>query len=301
MPTPQGRTGAKRAPTVASVNAKEDRHFVTALARGLDVLHAFRSGEERLSNQELADRCRLPKSTVTRLTYTLTKLGYLHHVAETGRYRLGMHTLALGGTTLSRLDVKEVSNPLLQQLSNDTATMVSLAIRDDLSMLYIENCRSESAILTLRLGIGSRIPLATTASGRGYLAGAPAAARESLEERLQALEPATWQRTRQGIRQAMADLAEHGCVRSFGDWRPEINAIALPISLSPGLPLMVINVAAAAQSISPEVFMDEIRPRLIATAATIGSRYRGEAAAVPAPAPARTISSSTSRNRSLPK
>jgi DNA-binding IclR family transcriptional regulator len=299
MPTPKRRTGAPRTAVVATVNAKEDRHFVTALARGLDVLHAFRSGEERLSNQELADRCRLPKSTVTRLTYTLTKLDYLHHVAETGRYRLGLHTLALGGTTLSRLDVKEVSSPLLQQLANDTATMVSLAIRDDLSMLYIENCRSESAILTLRLGIGSRIPLATTASGRGYLAGAPAGAREGLEERLQALEPATWPRTRQGIRQAVADFAEHGCVRSFGDWRPEINAIALPISLSPGLPLMVINVAAAAQSISPEVFMDEIRPRLVATAATIGSRYRGEPE--PATPTARTISSSTSRKRSLPK
>jgi hypothetical protein len=61
----------------------------------------------------------------------------------------------------------------------------------------------------------------------------------------------------------------------------------------------VINVAAAAQSISPEVFMDEIRPRLVATAATIGSRYRGEPE--PAAPTARTTSSSTSRKRSLPK
>ncbi len=256
-------------------NAKEDRHFVTALARGLDVLHAFKSGEERLSNQELADRCALPKSTVTRLTYTLTKLGFLHHVAESGRYRLGLHTLTLGGTTLSRLDVKEVSNPLLQELANDTGTMVSLAIRDDLSMLYIENCRSDSSILTLRLGIGSRLPLATTAIGRGYLAGAPRGARAALEERLQTLEPVAWTRIQQAIRQAVTDLAEHGCVRSFGEWRPEINAIALPISLSPGLPLMVISVAAAAQSISSGMFMSDIRPKLIACAETIGAKYRG--------------------------
>jgi len=71
-------------------NAKEDRHFVTALARGLRLLQVFRSGEERLSNQELAERCSLPKSTVTRLTYTLTLLGFLHHHQDTGRYRLGM-------------------------------------------------------------------------------------------------------------------------------------------------------------------------------------------------------------------
>lgn len=255
-------------------NAKEDRHFVTALARGLEVLHAFKSGEERLGNQELAERCALPKSTVTRLTYTLTKLEFLHQVPDSGRYRLGLKTLALGGTTLSRLDVKEASNSLLQQLANDTDSMVSLAIRDDLSMLYIENCRSQSAILTLRLDIGSRLPLAVSAIGRGYLAGAPAGAREALEERIQALDPQAWPQVQQGIRQAVADFQAHGCVSSFGEWRREINAIAVPMALNPGLPLMVVNVAAAAHSIPADTFMNDVRPRLIATVRDIETKYR---------------------------
>ena len=51
------------------INAKEDRHFVTALARGLDVLSAFRSRDRMLGNQELARRCGLPKSTIC-LLYT---------------------------------------------------------------------------------------------------------------------------------------------------------------------------------------------------------------------------------------
>jgi DNA-binding IclR family transcriptional regulator len=131
----------------------------------------------------------------------------------------------------------------------------------------------------LRLGIGSRLPIAATAIGRGYLAGAPAAARAPLEVRLHALDPANWPRNQESIRQAVADLAEHGCVRSFGEWRLEINAIAVPISLSPGLPLMVINVAAAAQSIFPEAFMRDIRPQLLATANAISSSYRRVASA----------------------
>lgn len=255
---------------------KEDRHFVTALARGLEVLHAFKSGEERLGNHELAERCRLPKSTITRLTYTLTKLGYLHHIAESGRYRLGLMALTLGGTTLSRLDVKEVSNPFLQQLANETDTMVALATRDDLSMFYIENCRSETAILTLMLGIGSHIPLGTTAAGRGYLAGAPAGVRQTLEVRLQAIDPVGWPRVEKDIRQAMADLAEFGCVRSFGDWRCEINGIAVPVRLGSGLPLMVVNAAAAASSISAETFMGEVRPRLIATVRGIEAQFHAK-------------------------
>ena len=66
---------------------KEDRHFVTALARGLEVLSCFRSGDKALGNQEIAQRCKLPKSTVSRLTSTLTKLGYLIQVEDSGKYR----------------------------------------------------------------------------------------------------------------------------------------------------------------------------------------------------------------------
>ena len=72
---------------------KQDRHFVTALSRGLDVLSCFRSGSRLLGNQDISERCSLPKSTVSRLTYTLTKLGYLHYVRESGKYRLGTATL----------------------------------------------------------------------------------------------------------------------------------------------------------------------------------------------------------------
>jgi DNA-binding IclR family transcriptional regulator len=250
-------------PDVPSGNEKEDRHFVTALARGLEVLRCFKSGEERLGNQEIAERCKLPKSTVTRLTYTLTKLGHLHHVEESGRYRLGMATLTLGGTTLARLDVKEVSRPLMQQLADDTNTLVALGIRDEMSMLYVENCRGQS-ILTLRLNIGSRIPIATTALGRAYLAGVSESMRQGLEERIQALDPVAWPRLEKGIRQALSDLSEHGCCCSFGEWHKEIHAIAVPLSPGQGLPVMAITAAAPAISVSAETFMREVRPRLVA-------------------------------------
>src|ERR1044071_7867275 len=68
--------------------AKEDRHFVTALARGLEVLACFRSGDTLLGNGDLAERCRLPKSTVSRLSQTLARLGYLRHGDDVAKYRL---------------------------------------------------------------------------------------------------------------------------------------------------------------------------------------------------------------------
>lgn len=241
---------------------------MTALARGLAVLKCFKSGEERLGNQDLAERCKLPKSTVTRLTYTLTKLGFLHQVEPQGRYRLGMATLALGGTTLSRLDIKEIGQPLMQALATETGSMVLLGMRDDLSMLYIECCRGNS-IITLRLGIGSRMPIATTSVGRAYLVGTNAAERHELESRIRGFDPVAWPRLERGIHQALSDMTQYGCIRSFGDWHPEINGIAVPLAFGKGLPLMGLSAAGPALSMTPEYLMDKVRPKLIATAREI--------------------------------
>ncbi|HEX8478422.1 MAG TPA: helix-turn-helix domain-containing protein, partial [Telluria sp.] len=49
-----------------------DRQFVSALARGLEILRCFRPGESLLSNSEMARRTGMPKPTISRLTHTLT-------------------------------------------------------------------------------------------------------------------------------------------------------------------------------------------------------------------------------------
>ena len=55
----------------------KDRNFITALARGLDILRCFKMGEVDLTNQDFAQRTGLPKPTVSRLTHTLVVLEYL--------------------------------------------------------------------------------------------------------------------------------------------------------------------------------------------------------------------------------
>src|SRR6267142_1311194 len=83
-----------KAAIVEPLVTKTDRHFVTALARGLEVLASFRHGDRMLGNQELSKRCGLAKSTVSRLTHTLTSLGYLIYVEESAKYSLGTATLS---------------------------------------------------------------------------------------------------------------------------------------------------------------------------------------------------------------
>lgn len=126
------------------------------------MLACFRSGDKSLSNQELALRCKLPKSTVSRLAHTLRLLGYLIHLKESGKYRLGTASLALGSAMLARLDVCKIARPVMQELTETIGASVSLGTRDRLSMVYVENCRG-SVALALTLEVGSRIPVAASA------------------------------------------------------------------------------------------------------------------------------------------
>ena len=76
--------------------AGKDRQFVTALARGLEILRCFNPGERYLGVTELARRTGLPKPTVSRLAGTLTKLGYLSFSGHYGQYQLAPGVLSLG-------------------------------------------------------------------------------------------------------------------------------------------------------------------------------------------------------------
>ena len=252
---PPGRRGPPPKP-------KEDRHFVTALARGLEVLACFRTGESTLSNQELAQRCNLPKSTVSRLTTTLTKLGYLIHVQESGRYRLGTACLALGSAMLSRLDVRKIARPMMQELAHFADATVSLGARDKLSMIYVEHCRSAAA-LTLPLDVGSRLPVATSAIGRAWLAAIPERERTAVMDQVRELDHLAWPAIERGIEQGLQDYRTLGVTCSFGDWLKEVNGIARAFDPGNGLPMMAINVGGPSFSLLPEFLLQEVRPRLI--------------------------------------
>lgn len=242
----------------------QDRHFVTALARGLEVLSCFRSGDSFLANHEIAMRCGLPKSTVTRLTYTLTRLGYLHLVPDSGKYRLGTATAALGSSMLVNLDVRQVARPYLKSLAAETGAVVALTTRDRLSMLYLECCRSTS-IVTLSLDVGSRIPLGTSASGMALLAALPASERADLMERIRDLDEGNWPHTERGILKAIEEYGSTGCVTSAGNWIREVHGIATPLWPGRGLPLMTISVAGAAGYFPVARLHEEIRPKLLDT------------------------------------
>jgi DNA-binding IclR family transcriptional regulator len=241
---------------------RRDRQFVEALARGLEVLRAFAPNQALLGNQEIARATGLPKPTVSRLTHTLTKLGYLTYSPRLGKYQLGTPTLALGYAVLSNMGIRQLARPLMQELADHAGASVALGSRDRLSLIYVEYCRSNAAV-TLRLDLGSRVPIATTSMGRALLAALPENERRHLMEFIAEREPERWPRIRAGIERGLADYARRGFTLSIGEWKSDVNAVGVPLIPADGSPIVAFNCGAPSFQLSRERLESDIGPRLV--------------------------------------
>ena len=251
----------------------EDRQFVAAIARGFDILHAFRAEDPILGNQELAERTGLPRATVSRLSHTLTRLGYLTYLPRYGKYQLGLGAVPLGHLALANMAIRRLAAPLMRRLAEETDASVSLGHRHGLSMLYVEHVSPRTAV-ALQLEVGSRIPLAVTAMGRAYYAAAGGAERAEIEAALEPRLGAEWPRTRDGLHEAAAMHAAQGFALSPGDWNARVHAAGAAIPLPDGT-ILAMNCGAPAFMLPPERLMAEIGPREAAVARRVESLSGG--------------------------
>ncbi|KQW93384.1 IclR family transcriptional regulator [Massilia sp. Root418] len=247
---------------VFSDDDSKDRQFVNALARGLELLRCFGPGEVYLTNAELAKRSSLPKPTVSRLTHTLTTLGYLNYSESLGKYQLGAGVLALGYRMLSNMDLRKLARPLMEELAEYAQASVSLGARDRLSMVYVESCRS-SANVTLRLDVGARIPMATTAMGKALLCVLPEAERNYLLDHVRQRDEANWQQVKASVEQGFKDYQDKGFCMSAGEWQGDVHAVGVPVRGLDGEQVMAFNCGGPAFLLSHARLEEDLGPKLV--------------------------------------
>ena len=252
-----------------------DRSFVVALSRGLDVLRAFRPNDGLLGNQEIAARTNLPKPTVSRLTYTLTKLGYLTPVPRFEKYQLAPAAMALGYAALANLGVRHLSEPYREELMRETGGAVAIGGRDRLSMIYFGQSRGMT--IGVQLDVGSRVPIATTAMGRAYLWALTEEERSELLQELKEHYGPRWARMRDGIERAGETVAKHGFVISAGEWHDDIAAAGVALKLNDGTGPYAFNCGAPAFRFTEERLRTDIGPRLVTMVRNIEAALGGMA------------------------
>ena len=239
-----------------------DRQFATTLARGLEVLRCFTPLEPMLGNKEISVRTGLPKPTVSRLTYTLTKLGYLKHNMRLGKYQLGSAVLSIGYPLLASMSLRQVARPFMKELADYCNGSVSMGIRDRLSMVYVESSRSGNGIATLP-DIGTAVPIAQATIGRAFLAACTAPEREAVLNQMKVKEPEQLKKYRTQIDKSLEDIRTRGFCVSAGELRREVYAVGVPMRRTVDGEIVAFNCGVPSFMLKKGQLEEEIGPRLV--------------------------------------
>ena len=258
--------GRKRQNTelITDADPSLDRRFVTALARGLELLRCFKPQDRWLPHAELARRSGLPQATVSRLSFTLTSLGYLRHRPESGEYALSPAVLSLGFSVLTNFEIGRIARPFMEALAEHTQAAISLGVRHDTSMVYVAHCRS-TARLILGLDVGMRLPLPVTAMGRALWCGASQGVRSLIARRLAAQDAAQWPLWQQGLKRAEAQYAELGYTSSESEWETEITAVGVAIDIGDGREPLALTVGGPSSRLQGDLLHGDFGPALVRT------------------------------------
>lgn len=230
--------------------------------RGMMVLRAFRSDATALTNAELVRRTGLPKATISRLTSTLLHEGFLSHVPGGRKFELATGPHGIGHAFLAHSELLHKANPILQQLADELNVSVALGIRDGLDMLYV-GYRASHKVATLRLGVGSLLPMGLTAIGRAYLWGLPPEEQKPLVDELLRTQGDLDFSMEQELTNSFAELESTGTCAVLGGYQHGSYAIALPIVVGPAHTVMGLSCGKA-----------DIRPDLNHERARIASPLR---------------------------
>lgn len=152
-----------------AVDAQPD--MLQALARGLSVLRAFGSDRPEMTIADAAKATSLSRATVRRIFLTLQVLGYASEDTHR-RWSLTPRVLELGFSYLSSVDIWELAYPFMRTVSETTGESCSVTVLDGDSSVYVARVPANK-VMSVTLGVGSRLPAWVASHGRVLLSDWP--------------------------------------------------------------------------------------------------------------------------------
>lgn len=196
--------------------------------RVLRVLEVFGPGERDLSLSDVAERLRLPKSSVHRLLHTLCGRGYVEQNMRTHRYSLGIRLFEVGSNVIRGRGLDGVAFTILDTLTTTTGETCHLAVRSGLEAVYVFKLDGPSTI-PMPSRVGGRAPGHATSIGKVLLAWGDA------ETRRQVLEGSLHRYTSRTITdpdRLTAELdrvVQHGYATDLQEFEDGLNCVAAPV------------------------------------------------------------------------
>jgi IclR family transcriptional regulator, pca regulon regulatory protein len=245
----------------------EDRNFVQSLDRGLAVIRSFDATSAVQTLSDVARQTGLSRATARRLLLTLERLGYVR--ADGRTFELTPKVLDLGYAYLSSLNIPQIAQPYLEALSEELAESVSVAVLDGCDVIYVARVPTKH-IMTIAVGLGTRLPAWCTSMGRVLLAALPSDERGRRLDHvpLVAHTPKTV-RSRAALAKELARVGEQGWALVDEELELGLRSISAPLRNASGETVAAMNVSTSAGRTSLDEIHSRLLPGLLTTAGRI--------------------------------
>ncbi|MBC8129639.1 MAG: helix-turn-helix domain-containing protein [Rhizobiaceae bacterium] len=237
-----------------------DPDTMGGLAKGLAVIEAFSAERPKLTIADAARIAGLERATARRCLLTLLKAGYAEFDGKF--YRLTPRVLRLGLSYMATTPLPAILAPVLTRLAAETGESCSATILDDTEIVYVARA-SQKRVMSIGLGVGSRLPAYCTSMGRVLLAALePAAALEIIERSdRRKLTP----HTRVDPAVIMTELSiarSEGCCLVEEELEIGLRSLAVPVFAASGRVAAAMNVGAQSQQVSADAMRTRMLPLL---------------------------------------
>lgn len=248
---------------------RDDKEFMSTLAKGLAVLGAFGRERPAMTLTEAAQIASLSRAAARRVLRTLTVLGYVEQNGHV--FSLAPRTVELGFAYLSTQSWVDRAVPLMRELSERLGESCSAAILQDAEIVYVARITARR-IMSTALAVGSRLPAFHTALGRaqlGYLDEAEIW-RRLMSRRIEAFTPYTITDVHALFDRVKADQ-EQGFSIVDEELERGLRALAVPVLDRSGQVVTAINLSTHSTRTTRSEMRDKFLPELKRIAADLSA------------------------------
>jgi IclR family transcriptional regulator, pca regulon regulatory protein len=242
-----------------------DPNFMTSLARGLAVIQAFSQRRHHLTISQVSTTTGLSRAAVRRCLYTLAKLGFAGS-DDNRHFFLRPRILALGHSYISSMPLATAAQPVLEHISHLLHESCSIATLDGVEIVYIARA-NVTRIMSIDLGVGSRLPAFCTSMGRAILASLPPEELESVLARVEFKRYTERTITNPAkLTQVLRQIRRDGYSIIDQELEHGLRSMAVPIQNPSGKVVAALNIGAHAQRVSIQEMQTKFLPQLRAAA-----------------------------------
>jgi len=242
-----------------------DKNLIAGLAKGLRLMEAFDSAHTFLTQSEAARRVGLSPSAARRCLLTLCDLGYARTDGKHFWLDHGVLKLTYAYATATRMP--RLLQPALDALSERTRESASVAVLHGSAVLIAARSTAQRS-LTVGLGVGSRLPLHCSATGRVLLARFPVTEQVALLRETPLTKHTSHTVTElPRLKRLLKECKDKGYALSNEEIEMGVRSMAVPLYDTTGQTLGALSISSRADRMTASEMVSKLLPALLRTQA----------------------------------